>query len=324
MPPHQVEEARESISARSSASAPSSRLMLNLKCTGVEGGLLGRSLITLAPNKCSDAARIPPIHVCLPWYRIAIGSAWQSQTGADGALRCGRILPGCSATPLPPHKFSPHDIVAIRSNKGDPAAEPIVEGVVYRIKVPHGAQSHGPGAPMCACVRVCARVGGCDAASRAQDTEIVVAVEELPDDGLDVPLRCAGGGGCMALCQTRCQAMRTLCARRTPNGRGATRRVSVPYRSCSRTWVYRHMHGRRLERLANDITFKRYSSTLQSLSGGQAALGPASRIVDVLFGRAEPRFHDKCPPWTPMNKGTAGAAHAATFLQCVRPRSNTS
>eukprot|EP00873_Tetraselmis_striata_P035127 jgi/Tetstr1/455391/TSEL_042223.t1 len=185
LPPHQVEEARESISARSSASAPSSRVMLNLKCTGVEGGLLGRSLITLAPNK---------------------------------------ILPGCSATPLPPHKFSPHDIVAIRSNKGDPAAEPIVEGVVYRIK----------------------------------DTEIVVAVEELPDDGLDVPLR--------------------------------------------------------LERLANDITFKRYSSTLQSLSGGQAALGPASRIVDVLFGRAEPRFHDKCPPWTPMNKGLDESQKRAVSL----------
>ena len=57
--------------------------------------------------------------------------------------------------PLPPHKFSPHDVVDIRANKADSNGPALVGGLVYRVK----------------------------------EDCITVAVEEAPDEGLDQPLR---------------------------------------------------------------------------------------------------------------------------------------
>ena len=59
------------------------------------------------------------------------------------------------AHPLPPHKFSPHDVVDVRPNKADSSGPALVGGLVYRVK----------------------------------EDCITVAVEEPPDEGLDQPLR---------------------------------------------------------------------------------------------------------------------------------------
>eukprot|EP00191_Tetraselmis_sp_GSL018_P018980 CAMPEP_0177584272 /NCGR_PEP_ID=MMETSP0419_2-20121207/3806_1 /TAXON_ID=582737 /ORGANISM="Tetraselmis sp., Strain GSL018" /LENGTH=425 /DNA_ID=CAMNT_0019073797 /DNA_START=53 /DNA_END=1327 /DNA_ORIENTATION=+ len=113
----EIAEAKESVCAKSStACAASGRTLLNLKCQDVETGLLGRSILTLVPN-------------------------WGPREGRSEAL--------------PPHKFGPHDVVALRPNKGDSTAEALAEGLVYRVK----------------------------------DAAILVAVDEAPEEGLDRPLR---------------------------------------------------------------------------------------------------------------------------------------
>ena len=99
--------------------------LLNLRCDDVEGGLLGRSLLTLLSNK-----------------------GYTPTGGGKGATTPAGPL-------LPPHKFSPHDVVALRPSKGAADGPPIVQGVVYRVR----------------------------------DTSIVVAVDDAPEEGLDQPLR---------------------------------------------------------------------------------------------------------------------------------------
>lgn len=114
----EVAQAEEALSGCSPAAAAArGRALLNLQLTEAEGGLLGRTLLTLVNNK------------------------------------------GSGSDPLPAHKFAPHDIVRLRPSKSpaDAAAGPaLAEGVVYRVA----------------------------------DSQIIVAVDELPEDGgLDVPLR---------------------------------------------------------------------------------------------------------------------------------------
>jgi hypothetical protein len=94
------------------------RALLNMRLTDAEGGLLGRTLLTLVANK-----------------------------GFGGPV----------ATPLPPHKLSPHDVVALRPNSQPQGAggPPLCSGLVYRVK----------------------------------ETAIVVAVDDMPEDGLEQPLR---------------------------------------------------------------------------------------------------------------------------------------
>ncbi len=62
---------------------------------------------------------------------------------------------GTISTPLPPHRFGPHDVVALKPNKADPATPAMASGVVYRIR----------------------------------DDFITIAVEADIDEGLDQPLR---------------------------------------------------------------------------------------------------------------------------------------
>ncbi len=57
--------------------------------------------------------------------------------------------------PLPPHKFSSHDVVDIRPSKAASTGPSLAGGVIFRVK----------------------------------DDQIVVAVEDPPDEGLDQPLR---------------------------------------------------------------------------------------------------------------------------------------
>lgn len=93
------------------------RALLNLRMTDAEGGLLGRTLLTLVSNKGFGSVPLPQ---------------------------------------LPPHKFSPHDVVALLPNKSEGGAgASLCTGLVYRVK----------------------------------DTSIIVAVDDVPDEGLDQPLR---------------------------------------------------------------------------------------------------------------------------------------
>ena len=68
------------------------RALLNLRCSEIEGGLLGRQLLTLVSNKGFGG---PPME-------------------------------------LPAHKFGPHDVVAVRPSKSGGEGQPICSGVIYR------------------------------------------------------------------------------------------------------------------------------------------------------------------------------------------------
>ncbi len=92
------------------------RALLNLRLSDAEGGLLGRTLLTLVSNK-------------------GFGSG-----------------PPCE---LPQHKFGPHDVVALRPSKGDSSGPPLCSGLVYRVR----------------------------------ESSIVVAVDDVPDEGMEQPLR---------------------------------------------------------------------------------------------------------------------------------------
>ncbi|XP_039115419.1 DNA-binding protein SMUBP-2 isoform X1 [Dioscorea cayenensis subsp. rotundata] len=56
---------------------------------------------------------------------------------------------------LPAHKFGTHDVVVLKPNKADPGSAALGQGVVYRLK----------------------------------DSSIVVAFDDIPEDGLNIPLR---------------------------------------------------------------------------------------------------------------------------------------
>ncbi|GIL45595.1 hypothetical protein Vafri_2803 [Volvox africanus] len=191
----EIEQANVETSLCSPEAAQSrGRALLNLRLDDVEGGLLGRTLLTLVSNK---------------------------GYGAGGAL-----------ADLPPHKFGPHDVVALRPSRGPVDGPPVVSGVIYRIR----------------------------------ETSIVIAVDEAPEDGLDQPLR--------------------------------------------------------LDKLANEVTYQRLFGTLEVLlrvRSGTAAtpdgrLLPGSSIVDVVFGRREPRLADAVPVWDPFNHGLDASQRAAVAL----------
>jgi ATP-dependent RNA/DNA helicase IGHMBP2 len=120
---------------------------------------------------------------------------------------------GTEKTPLPPHRFSPHDVVEVRPSKGGGAADALTSGLVYRV----------------------------------HDDALVIALDDAPDEGLDQPLR--------------------------------------------------------LDRLANEVTYRRLRETLQALGKGglPGSAGPAG-LLDVLFGQRVPRFAADPPKWTPFNQ----------------------
>lgn len=148
----EVDAAEEALAAGSpEAAAAKGRALLNLRLADAEGGLLGRTLLTLVNNK----ARPPdaPVLVARGW--VHGGPA--GPDGPDGIpgsrapcaasrrppplqpgpprlpLRCSRSQGG-GTQPLPPHKLAPHDIVRLRPSKGDGGGAALAEGVVYRIR----------------------------------------------------------------------------------------------------------------------------------------------------------------------------------------------
>ena len=86
------------------------RALLGLKCVDVRGGFYGKTIVTLELASRGSSA------------------VSQSETSTNGGGK------GKGAPPLPPHKLTPHDIVAIRANKGEPGGDPLCAGVVYRLR----------------------------------------------------------------------------------------------------------------------------------------------------------------------------------------------
>ncbi|KAJ6792790.1 DNA-binding protein SMUBP-2 [Iris pallida] len=112
---------------------------------------------------------------------------------------------------LPAHKFGTHDVVVLKPNKADPGSASLGQGVVYRIK----------------------------------DSAITVAFDDIPEDGLNSPLR--------------------------------------------------------LEKVANEVTYRRMKDALIQLSKG-VQKGPAVDLVPVLFGEKPPEILKKTFQLTPFNK----------------------
>lgn len=112
---------------------------------------------------------------------------------------------------LPPHKFGTHDVVVLKPNKADLGCPALGQGVVYRLK----------------------------------DSSITVAFDDVPEEGLNNPLR--------------------------------------------------------LEKLANEVTYRRMKDTLIQLSKG-VLKGPASDLVRVLFGERPPTMSKKDVSFTPLNR----------------------
>ncbi|KAJ1294671.1 hypothetical protein BS78_01G163600 [Paspalum vaginatum] len=112
---------------------------------------------------------------------------------------------------LPSHKFGTHDVVALKPNKADAGSASLGQGVVYRLK----------------------------------DSSITVAFDDIPEDGLNSPLR--------------------------------------------------------LEKLANEVTYRRMKDALIQLSKA-VQTGPCANLVPVLFGERAPMRSKDAMKFSPFNK----------------------
>ncbi|XP_043713417.1 DNA-binding protein SMUBP-2 [Telopea speciosissima] len=111
---------------------------------------------------------------------------------------------------LPAHKFGTHDVVILRPNKSDLGSPSLGQGVVYRLK----------------------------------DSSITVAFDDIPEEGLNSPLR--------------------------------------------------------LEKVANEVTYRRMKDALIQLSKG-IQKGPASDLIPVLFGEKPPSVSKKSVSFSLFN-----------------------
>ncbi|MQM06152.1 hypothetical protein Taro_038973 [Colocasia esculenta] len=121
---------------------------------------------------------------------------------------------------LPTHKFGTHDVVILKPNKADSGSGSLGQGVVYRLK----------------------------------DTSITVVFDDIPEDGLNNPLR--------------------------------------------------------LEKVANEVTYRRMKEALVQLSKG-VQKGPAADLVPILFGEKPPVTSKKVVPFSPFNKNLDHSQRAA-------------
>ncbi|TVU46312.1 hypothetical protein EJB05_05838 [Eragrostis curvula] len=155
----------------------------------------------------------------------------ESETSAKTLERRGCVMPNLKCTDaqtglmgktllefqpnkgdvLPPHKFGTHDVVALKPNKADAGSASLGQGVVYRLK----------------------------------DSSITVAFDDIPEDGLNSPLR--------------------------------------------------------LEKLANEVTYRRMKDALIQLSKG-IQTGPSANLVPVLFGEKTPMRSKDAMKFSPFNK----------------------
>ncbi|CAI5464680.1 unnamed protein product [Closterium sp. Yama58-4] len=120
--------------------------------TGSRGGISRRSSInTLISISAGYGASAVP-HALQRRHTRPHGedlSLPHLQQGRKGNSKGGAAAAGADAGPagsgagsgsrasgpvLPPHKFTPHDVVAIRANKAEGAQAAIAQGVVYRVR----------------------------------------------------------------------------------------------------------------------------------------------------------------------------------------------
>ncbi|KAF8681959.1 hypothetical protein HU200_045412 [Digitaria exilis] len=136
-------------------------------------------------------------------------AAWLVQTGLMGKTLL-EFQPN-KGDVLPSHKFGTHDVVALKPNKADAGSASLGQGVVYRLK----------------------------------DSSITVAFDDIPEDGLNSPLR--------------------------------------------------------LEKLANEVTYRRMKDALIQLSKA-VQTGPCANLVPVLFGEKTPMCSKDAMKFSPFNK----------------------
>jgi hypothetical protein len=177
---------------------------------------------------------------------------------AEGGL-LGRTLltfvnnKGGGTTPLPPHKITPHDLVRIRPNKADSSS---VSG-----------GGGGGGEQYSSNNKSSSSVLASGIVYRIKEYSIIVAVDEMPDTGLEVPLKIEK----MANEVTHKRLMNTLHdldALLTGGGGGGGTSQSNSQR--------RRAGGG---------------------GGGEVALP----LIDVLFGKREPHFDTDPVPWMQIN-----------------------
>ncbi|XP_044399628.1 DNA-binding protein SMUBP-2 isoform X3 [Triticum aestivum] len=142
---------------------------------------------------------------------------------------------------LPPHKFGTHDVVALKPNKADAGSPAVGQGVVYRLKVSYSHLRVVGYLSLCIVLRILMAM----LCLNKQDSSITVVFDDIPEDGLNSPLR--------------------------------------------------------LEKLANEVTYRRMKDALIQLSKGIQA-GPSANLVPVLFGENSPMRSKDAMKFSPFNK----------------------
>jgi hypothetical protein len=237
----EVAQAAEAAAAATPAAAAArGSALLGLRLADAEGGLLGRTLLTLVANKGF----------------------------AQGA-------PVSAAPPLPPHKFGPHDLVAIKPNKQGGGGGGASSGDA-------AAASGGAGAG----------AGGALATGlvyRIRDNAIVVAVDDAPDEGLDVPLRLEKLAN-ETTHKRMCETLACLRAAAAAGGGQAAAQAAAA------------------------------AAAAASGGGGRgtqpATELPGAALADVCFGSREPRFSPRrsAARWRPCSAPLDGSQRRAVDL----------
>jgi len=151
-------QALESSAAKQpEAAAASGRALLNLRVRDAEGGLLGRTLLTLVSNKARNGPLAGPhAYQCCKMDVLILSDTLVPSEKTSERFRPARKQGGGSiAAPLPPHRLAPHDLVALRAARGGGGEPPLASGVVYRVR----------------------------------EDALTVALEEAPEHDMDFPLR---------------------------------------------------------------------------------------------------------------------------------------
>jgi ATP-dependent RNA/DNA helicase IGHMBP2 len=243
-----VQAAEAAAAATPAAAAARGSALLGLRLADAEGGLLGRTLLTLVANKGF----------------------------AQGA-------PVSEAPPLPPHKFGPHDLVAIKPNKQGGGGGGGGSGADAAAAAAGGAGGAGGGAG-----------GGALATGlvyRIRDNAIVVAVDDAPDEGLDVPLRLeklANETTHKRMCET------LACLRAAAAAGGGQAAAQAAAAAAAGGGGGGRHHG----------------------NNPHAAELPGAALADVCFGQREPRFLSAtaAPRWKPVTAPLDGSQRRAVGL----------
>jgi ATP-dependent RNA/DNA helicase IGHMBP2 len=202
-----------------------------------------------------------------------------SATGCNPAASCAAqgAASGKELQPLPQHRFSPHDMVALRPARGEPGGPVVAAGVVYRL----------------------------------QETAVVIAVDEAPDDGLEQPLRLEKLANDVSLLSdasveaSRCGAVCTWSRLIVDTVKQLSLQTQKARNSVSVLWLF-----------CVQVTYQRLQAALTALGGGSGGdqLRPGTALAEVVFSGEQPRFQTSPPPWQPLNSGSEGTAPSCRLM----------